>query len=373
MIANTHLDNLTINIFLDPAPGPVRGFSSLLILVDEAAGTGNDLGGDRFLTYASAADAAADNLIAGKLDATALLAVQTAFSQSPAPTQVLVGRVDTGAGIPETYEVALEACVTAGAQFYGIATDLRDAADEATQETFAEYVESTLEQTSLVCLAVNNADWLTTGLPVALADIAGNERTIVVWHDDPTEWPDVAYMANRLAADPDFVSAPWDAELQAVGANTTVLTAGQKGFLHNEVNGGNYANVGLEYGPADYFVDPGVNMANRPIYEMVTRDWFEARLQEGIAALKVAESARYRKITVDTVGQGKVLSVINALLNQGLEGDSPHFVAVSAEAEAITQADLDGQRLRFKVQGQIAVSARRFTFNVYFSRSPLVL
>jgi hypothetical protein len=273
----------------------------------------------------------------------------------------------------ETYEDGLDACIVAGAQFYGIVTDLRDAADEAAQEALALHVETALESSYLLCLAVNNADWLTTGLPTGLLDILDYRRTLVIWHDDLLEWQDVAYMVNRLAADPDFVSAPWDAELQAVGPNTAVLTTAQKDFLYNETNGGNRANFGLEYGPAAYFVDPGVNMEDRPIYEMVTRDWFEARLQEGIAALKVRESARFRKITVDSVGQGKVLSVIEALLKQAQEGDSPHLIASRAVAEDITQADRDGQRLRFTVQGQIAVSARRFTFNVYFSRQPLVL
>jgi hypothetical protein len=374
-MANTHLDNLDINIFLDPAPGPVRGFSNLLILVDEAGGTGNDLGGDRFVTYSSAAEAVTDNATTGFLDAATLTAVQTAFAQDPPPNKVLVGRVDTGGA--ETYPDGLDAVITAGAQFYGVVTDLRDAADEATQEAFAEHVESGVDGTYLTCLAVNNASWLTATPPTAAAgtmeDIVDNQRTIVVWHDDVTEWQDVAYMANRLAADPDEVSAPWDAEVQAVGAHTAILTQAQQDFLHNETNGGNYANVGLEYGPAAYFVDPGVNMENRPIYEIVTRDWFEARLQERIAALKVAESKRYRKITVDSVGQGKILSVIEALLTQAQSGDSPHLIAAKATAESITQADLDAQRLRFKVQGQIAVSARLFTFNVYFSRQPLVL
>ena len=372
-MANSHLDNITINIFLDPAPGPVRGFSNVLLLVDEAGGNGLP-GGVRFVTYSSAAEAVVDQT-AGDISAATLLAVQTAFSQTPAPTKFLVGRVDT-VGL-ETYIIGLDACVAAGALFYGVVADLRDAADEAAQELLAEHVEAGLAQTGLICLAVNNATWLTAAPPTAplgtMEDIVDNLRTAVLWHDDLLEWQDVAWMTNRLAADPDAFSAPWDAEIQAVGANTAVLTTAEQDFLHNETNGGNFANVGLPYGPATYFVDPGVNMENRPIYELITRDWFEARLEERVAALKVSESSRFQKITIDDRGQAKVLSIIEALLVQAQGGTSPHLIAGKATADAITQADLDAQRMRFTVQGQIAVSARLFTFNVYFSRTPLVL
>lgn len=369
----SHLDNLTINIFLDPSPAPERGFSNVLHLVN---GDNNSLNGARFITYTNAADAVADNT-AGYIDAGALAAVQTAFSQRPAPTRFIVGKVAITAG-PETWAEGLDACLAAGADFYGVTSELRGTANNANMELLGEHVETSLAQTSLIGIQVDNSEFTSgTSYPLALADLDGNTRTILIWHDDTNEYADVAYMVNRLAADPDVVSAPWDAEIQGVGPYTTALTQTAKDFLYNDANSNhNSVNNILPYGPATYFVDPGKTVegaSGRPIYEMVTRDWFEARLQERIAAVKVSESARYNKITIDPRGQAKILSVIEGLLAQGQAGDSPHFIASKATPQQITQADLDAQRLRFTVQAQLAVSARLFTFDVYFTRTPLVL
>lgn len=375
----SHLDNLTINIFLENAPAPVRGFSNVLLLVDEADSNPLD-GSSRFLTFTKPSDATAA-FDASQINSTVRDTVLVMFGQDVVPPAILVGRVDTGGA--ETYPDGLDACLAEGGDFYGIVTDLRETADAAIQIALSTHVETAFDRSALLCLQVGSGttDWVAAGTtyPAGPPDwdpIDGYERTILIYHDDEGEFADAAYMANRLAADPDVVSAPWDAGIQLVGGFTTALTSTTKANLYNESNGGRRVNIGLPYGDEDFFVDPGKNIASglgRPIYEMVTRDWFEARLQERIALLKTRESARFRKITIDTVGQGKVLSVIDALLNQAQEGDSPHLIASRATAETITQADIDAQRLRFTVQGQFASSARLFEFDVYFTRTPLVL
>ena len=390
----SHLDNLDINIFLEAAPAPVRGFSNVLYLVDEADGNPLD-GSSRYLTFNKPSDVT-DAFGLSYIKSTTRDGCLAMFAQDPAPPAVLVGIVKTAATELETYHGAydpdmvgsggLEECIRAGAQFYGVVTDLRETADDAAMLLLSGYIESGVSRPCLLGLMVgSDVEWgASTALPSTGADwsaaspagVEGAERTILIYHDDEGEFAAEAYLANRLAADPDQMSAPWDAAVASVGSYTTALTSTEKSNLYNETDGGQRVNIGLAYGSAPFFVDPGKTVSSglgRPVYEMVTRDWFEARLQERIATMKVNESARFRKITIDARGQAKVLSVIEALLNQGLDGNSPHFIAKKATAEAITQADIDGQRLRFTVQAQLASSARRFEFNVYFNRSPLVL
>ena len=348
---NSHLDNITINISLDPAPQTSQGFDMLLIVPLAT----NTLDGDRFRTYTGTADVAAD-LAAGYISAAVSTRLNVAFTQRPAPAQVLAGYADLVGG--ETYATAIALIRAAGASFYGVSILVRS-------DTEILAVALAMESDrGLFILQSADADWLTTGLPGALTALAVYERTIIQYHDTDAEGQDIAIGANRLAYDPDVQSVPWDAPVNGVAALATAPNATQKGFLD-----ANNANHGLPYGGAAMFIDPGVNATGRPVYEIFTADWFEIRLEERVAAEKVAHSSRGQKLTIDAAGQAKILSILEGLGAQGVAAE--HFTEFSFEPVTITQADKDAQRMRFTGVATFAVSARLFQFDLNFTRTAI--
>lgn len=351
-----HNDNITINITLDPAPTQEAGFGTVLLIVPLAT---NSLDGDRVRTYTSVDGADAD-LAAAYISASTYDAIVAALSQSPAPAEFKVGYVDLLAGTPETYATALAACKLSDPDFYGVCIAARTAAEIL---AVANVVEA---DDKVFVFQSADSSWLDASVPAALSAIDGYENTAGIYHDDATEWADVAWLTSWLVFDPDTISAPADRGVAAVAAYTTAPTDTQKGHLDD-----NHMNHGLPYGGATFFVDAGVNMAGRPLYEILTAHWFQARLESAVAAEKVAHSARGEKITLDIVGQTKILSLLQKQLAIGVSAG--HFIAeqTDAWAEDLTSADLDAQRMRLGAEAQIAVSARKFVFNVNFGRDPI--
>ena len=355
MSAN-HLDNITVNITLDAAPAVSTGFGTLMLLVDLAT---NSLDGNRVVTYASLASATADN-VSGFISAGTLLAATAAFAQRPQPTQFKVGYIDlVGA---ETYATGLAAVIVADPDFYGVCINVRTDAEIL---LVAAAVEA---QTRLFIFQSADADWLTTGgVPAALSALDSLERSIGIFHDIAAQWADVAWAVDRLAFDPDLKSATWNAAPNGVIAYTTAPTQVQKDFADT-----NNMNLGLELGTAIFFIDAATNMNARPIYEMITGDWFEDRLQAKVANTKVAYALRGDKIIVGPPGSALMESLALAQFAEGVKAG--HFVAgqTSVTMETVTPADRTAQRIRGGGAGQLAVDGRVFQFDMNFGREPLI-
>lgn len=350
-----HNDTITINIDLDAAPSVSTGFGTALLLVDLAT---NSLDGNRVVTYTELATATADQL-AGFISAGTLLAVTAAFAQRPQPEQFKLGYVDLVGG--ETYATGLAAVIAADPDFYGVCINVRTDAEIL---LVAAAVEN---QTRLFLFQSADSDWLTTGgLPAALTALDSLERSIGIYHDTATAWADVAWLVDRLAFDPDVKSATWNAYPNGVAAYATSPTQAQKDFA--DVNN---MNLGLEFGTKTFYVDAAVNMAARPIYEIVTADWFEDRLQTRIIDTKVEYAGRGDKIIVGEPGKALMKSLALAQFAQGVK--AKHFVAgeTSVSMEDITAADLTAQRIRGTGSAQIAVDGRVFQFDFNFGRNPL--
>jgi len=352
---NSHLDNISITVTLAALPVQAAGFGIVMLLVDQA--DGNTLDGDRVRTYTNATDAATDQA-AAFISATVLVAIQTAFSQVPAPSTVKVGRIDTGGA--ETYATGYTAIKVEDDDFYGVVVDKRAAAEQLLVSAAVE------AEGRLLFIQSDDADWLTTGLPAAYSDLSGRERTSVVYHDAATAWADMAMACRWLAFDPDEISAVAEGALKSVVAYTTAPTAAQKTFLD-----ANYVNNGLPYGGDTFYIDAGVNISGRPLYEMLSADWFATRLQERIAALRTAKSARGEKIPVGIEGQALILSEMDGLAAVGVTAG--HFTAGETRSVAldVTQADRDAGELRFTFEAEVEANTRLFSFSIYFSRAPL--
>lgn len=343
--------NINITVSLDPAPTAQASFTVPLIIGDIALA-----GNERVRTYLSAAEAIADET-ADEITEYVKDAVLAAFSQSPRPAMVKVGRyVD---GTDASYGAAYSAIKAVDEGFYTVSIDSRDAADIA---SIVPLVEADYK---LLIAQATDADLLTTGFPAALLAASNKERTALLYHDVETVPADFAYAANRTVFDPDNQSAPWDAEIFAVAAYDAALTATQMTFGRQ-----NNINMIAPFGPAQTFVDAGINTKGRPLYEIVTADWFAIRLQEAIAFEKVKYSARGQKIVIGPEGQAVLQGLVETLFAQGASGISPHFVEGQTEITfpIITQADLSAQRIRANVRATLAVSGRVFNFTVNFTR-----
>lgn len=350
----THDNNISVVITLDNASDQEAGFSTMAFIADKANGT--DFSSARFTSYATNAEVQADGNVAAAIKVMA----SDVFSQSPAPAELIISHVDTAGG--ESYADGLAALLTKTTAFYGVAIESRADADIVS-------ITGVVETSGyLLCVCqTDEAGLLTASYPGGLSAVENLEYSALVWHDTDTEWSAECFLANRLVFDPDVTSAPFDAPISAVAAHASQLTAAQKAALD-----GNAVNYGLPYGGSSYFVDAGVNTAGRPLYEILTSAWFETRLVERVAALKVETSARGEKIPVTKAGQRLIKAVIEELFEQGI--DAGHFPTGQyvVTAEEITATDLTNQKLRFSGEAQIAVGARLFDFTFNFGRDPVV-
>jgi hypothetical protein len=346
---------ITVNIVLAALPPARAGFGILMFLVNQD--DGNSLNSSRVMSFSSAAEAETAQA-AGYISATTLDFLQAAFSQQPTPSKVKVGYRDvTGA---ETMAAAFAAIRAADDDWYAITAYHRTDAEIV---LLADLVEAS--GSKIYIAQGDDASWLDSGVPSGLSTLADNERTAILYHSADAQPGDIAWAASRLVFDPDVQSAGWEGQVRDV-ASITAITSAQRDFI--ATNGG---NVGLVYSSADFFVQPGQTFTGRPIYEIVSADWFKARISEDVALLKLQHTQRGEKIIVDSTGQTKILAILNGRLQQGVKAG--HFVKgqVRATAESITVDDISNRRLRFKVEAQIAADARLFVFNVYLQPDAL--
>lgn len=357
-----HNSNIEINVFLDAASTARRGFGLILLLV---ALSTNSLDDERVVEYASLADAqAAED--AGFISAATLAIIEDIFAQPSPPDSILVGYRDDGSDPAETWAAAIAAIRAIRDDFYVVvSTTKTDVAIAA----IAAVVEGITPAKRIYIAQSNNADWLTSGVPSGFSSIVAYERTAVIWHSTDAQGADAAWASNRVAFDPEEISTPWHAApLANIASYTTALTDSQRSLAI-----ANNCNVLAAWGSYSNVTDPGVNISGRPIDELVSADWLEARLREDISDLVVKQSSRGRKIGVDIRGQAQVQAVIEARLQQGVAVG--HFAQGQAicTALAISTADTDNRRLRFDVAAQLLGSMRKATVNVYLGREPVVV
>lgn len=344
---------ITVAIFFGPSPPPRLSFTIPLLLVDKAT---NTLGGVRVVSYTSASEVAAA-LVATQISATTAAWLTDAFSQIPTPAKVKVAFHDTAA--VETLTAALAAIEALDTDWYGTAIYSRVNADIV---TWAALIEA---RKKIFVAQSGDSSWLDSGVPAGLSAIAGYDRTAVIYHATATEAADLTWLVSRLVHDPDKRSAGWEGQVRGV-ASTAALTTAQRDFIV-----GNDANVGLPFSSADVYVSPGVMQSGRAIYELVTADWFSARVAEDFAFAKLAHTNRGEKWIVDPTGQVEGLGILNGRLQQG--EDVGHFPKgqTRATAETITDQDIQDQKLRFKAEAQIAADARLFDIDVFLQSDPL--
>lgn len=352
-----HSSIISFTTTLSPNPPGRVGFGKVLLLVPKAS---NSLNSATTLEVASYAEAQAAQT-AGYISSTTLARLQVAFSQTPRPSAVKVGNVDLAAGTPETYAAAFSRILAVTNDFYMVVIDSRDATEI---DALADAVEA--DNTKQFLFVDEDASWLDSGVATGFSGITSYLRTSGIWHDVSTAYPDLALACGRLAFDPDEKSVDWKQQLVGVANITDALTAAERGFILS-----NKLNVGLPFGSQTNFLFPGQSISGRAIYEVLSADWFRARVQEDVADLYARAAAFGDKIIVGPEGQAQVLAILEARLAHGVR--AKHFLQGQTRATAlsVTQADLDAKRLRFTAEAQVAQSANALVFNFYLQNEPL--
>lgn len=359
---STHDDLIDINITLAALPGGTATFTTILVLQDDVTPAGG-----RVSEYASSAEVAAD-VVLTNLDTISQAIADKMFGQANPPEKILFGQVDLTGG-SETAATALDAVIATGAQFYGILYASRTEARVAALGVDVE-AKAAGGDYFILGLQSDDADWLTTGIPAAFSTLEDFERSVVYFHDDNdadavSDYLDACAFADRLSWDPDVTSAGWNAPVALVDDLATKLTQTQKAFART-----NNANTALPMGTlTDTYVDPGQNLAGRPVDHIVSADWLRARVAEAVADLITSVAARGSKITVDVQGQSLIGGEIERIFIQGVAAG--HFLEYRLTPLAITTADITAQRVRFDGEAQLATGVRQVQINLYFDTDPI--
>lgn len=316
MATTTHEGQIDITIPLAAIPVQQAGFSRVAAIYDDLNLGGS---GDRSKLYAGSsavADAIVDQA-AAEISTAALDCIQTAFAQKPQISDFLLIERDVTPGA-ETYAQALAAAEldTGTVDFYGVCIESRDPSLIA---PFAATIEASTTP-YLFVFQDDDTGWY-TAVPAAYSSVADAERCVLCHHDTDAEKADVAVLCSRLVYDADEKSAGWTGRLRNVASQSTPPTAGELAVLTNGTVAGNTV---LPFGSATTYFSPGQNLAARPIYEIVTADWFEARLREALINLRLEHDDRGDKIGADADGEALVEKEIRALV---LKGEAAaHFV-----------------------------------------------
>lgn len=360
MTTQIHDDEIIdISITLEAAPQSAAGFGRVLFIGTDLTFTG----GEDFKLYGS--PSAVDNDT--DLTSAQKKALKTALSQSPAPSDVMAAGADvTGSG--ETYPEALDRVIAAGGDFYGVCIEPRTDAEIIAMSDHVQTLPAGGAYKIFMAQS-DDATLLSSAGPLdsTFSSMSSDERTGFVFHDDDTEFLDVGYLQSRLVFDPDDQSAGWQGVVRGVDPYSGAKPSGTE-----EDNAkSNNVNLMLPFGNATTYVSNGVTIQGRAISELVSADWFRARLRERLTALKLRKDGQGQKIPLSPEGQGILEGEIRAQFNLGITAG--HFLGGSdaptiSFPDPIPDADIQAGVLKASASAQFESSAIKFDLNFNFTR-----
>jgi len=344
----------TINIYLQSVPLQRASFGNVLLLVDEA--DGNDLDGDRFVTYTNY-PAAEDDFDAGFISADTLAKLQAAFSQTVKPKKILVGRVDTGAGTPETYQAALGLCEDAGADYFGLCIDSR------TDTVIAAVAGAIETRKKMFWFQGNDSSWLNSGVPSGFSSIVSYNNTFGVYHNDNDQPSDIAALSNQLAYNADNQSTQWNIYTIGVEPYASLTQTQADAAIANNIN------LGYEHGTCDFYIPNAKALNGRNAYEILTKHWLDIRLNEDLIQFELDKALAGEKIEITDDGARQIQCILDGRVLKGIQAG--HFVGMTQYISSYT-LDTDTKTITFEVSLQSTTGAESIVFNINVSRSAVV-
>ncbi len=349
--------DITGSVTLSAAPVASAVFNVQLLLDDETNGT--TLDGDRFRKYTSTAQITTD-FDAGFLSSGAKTAALSAFTNGIGA--ILIGRVDTAAGTPETYSSALALVELETQGFYYVHIDSRVSADIV---TFATTVES-FSRRILFAWQSADAGLLTAGLPAPISTIVTLTRNFGYFHTTVTEPLDVAHVAARISTfTPDQKSVPFNGRVNGIADYSPEITQAEGDLAReNNINVyGDFKNLTNWVAASD---GAGLMLNGVSIFIMVTADLWYTRTTEDFANIIVSFSARKDKLPLNAAGQNVVVSIIEQRISLMIA--AKHFnpeEPVIVVAEEIDDPDKLAKRMRFTAEVSALGNASVLTFTFF--------
>jgi hypothetical protein len=241
-----------------------------------------------------------------ELGTTAKAAVAALFAQSPRPPHVLVGKDTLSAVDYDQPDVALGLIIAENPNFYAFDCGSRAEADILAVALAAESLDRLfLGQSSDAAILAGTAGNVAE-------DLAGfaYTRTALLYHATDTAHAGFAWLAAKLAANPDTTATIWAYET-LVGITPDVLSDTEHAECVSQ-----YCNTYETLGGVGA-TGQGILADGNRIDTLVTKDWFKARVAEGIAQLLLDASARHTKIPYTQAGLWQIAQVLINVANRG--------------------------------------------------------
>ena len=297
-------DNISLDLQTDAPPVSQAGFGTMLVV-------GEATFAERIKFYSSPEEVSADDDLTDMMEDQ----LNAAFAQTNRPAQVAAGRRDSA----EPVKDALDAIRDENPDFYGIVIESRDQSDA---EDAGEWA------------LTNKRVFMGQNSDEALAQVfkdESNDRAAAIVYSDDEEPADAAWMADRLAIDPDVQSATW-AYVQLSGIPVDSVTTTEKNAAL-DANG----NLFLPFYGLNV-TNPGVLGDGTKLDVRITLDWLLARVSENIAQELVNASVG-GKIPYTDGGFKIIEAAVQRVLDAGVDAD--HFVEGSDFIDMPKRADVD--------------------------------
>ncbi|HAV77035.1 MAG TPA: hypothetical protein DCX53_06750 [Anaerolineae bacterium] len=282
---------------------------------------------ERVRTYSSIDGVAEDFALT---DPEYLMAL-AAFSQSPSPVRVKIGRKDP----LEDYPTALQAIIDEDDDWYGLAITSRDAQDIL---DVAAFIEARVKLFSAASADEGVKD------PNSITDIAylledaAYERTFLSFHNDAaTIYPDAAVLGKNLPLDPGSIT--WKFKTLAGISADTFTTNERDAVLAKN------ANIYEEIAGVNIY-EEGTVAAGEFIDVIHGIDWLTARIQERIYELLVnAPKIPYTNKGIAVI-EGAVRQQLDVAVDQGVIAPEPAYTVTVPDVLDTEESDRAARILR---------------------------
>lgn len=384
-LTTTHTDSLQINVSLQP-PFPAQvGFSNLLIVcpVDQ-----NNLAlSSRIENYTQ--DQVSN--ISGDFTQRAQDAAEVYFAQRPAPSKVYVGYWNAEGGTTEGFDTAINDMIAQSDEnwFFITLTDRLPAEQEEAQVD----LESNIDKPAVLIIQSDDQGIVdpNTSLATPIGNIVSNapEQTFGVYHPNDDAYADAAMAGNVGPFDADRKSAPFFGELKSVPKyvanintpptlanelppSTDIGTAQSPG----EIRGNSFNSV-LPFGSANSWVAPGQNINGRQGKVVVTKYWFQDRLQNQVANEIQTAQAQGNIIPIGAVGdsqtegQERMAKLLRRQYELGVAAE--HFLPENLDITypTIQQSDINQDVIPLSAEMTVSIGGQAVSFDIFFGREPV--
>jgi hypothetical protein len=256
-------------------------------------------------------------------------AAKAYFNQDPFnkkhPEKLLIGSWDKGGA--EDIADALQDIIDTNDTWYAMGTVAGLRTDETNLELLATEIEA-LRKVLILCS--NNADSYdsasTTDLLYVLKnkDTSGYKRTMIIYHDDATLYPDWSIMGKFLPIDPGSSQIAYQI-LAGTSAGATFIDAADITSVNKDNLFAKNGNTIVEVA-GQTFIYPGTMVGGKNIdregewFDIIRSiDYMQARVEEGLLSLMLEKANDASKIPFTNDGIGLVRTRLGDKLNDMVE------------------------------------------------------